>query len=59
MEGLRVTLIDKEVKFQEVWDELKSKTGFHRQSVTKYLRLILAFTSLQEKIISYFSRAFC
>ena len=27
--------------FEGVWGELQSKTGFQRQSVTKYLRLIL------------------
>ena len=41
MKGLRVTKIVKEIKFEGVWDELESKNGFQRQSVTKYLRLTL------------------
>ena len=43
MKGIRVTKIVKEIKFEGVWGELESKTGFQRQSVTKYLRLTLVF----------------
>ena len=41
MKGLRVIKIVKEIKCEGVWGELESKTGFQRQSVTKYLRLTL------------------
>ena len=41
VKSLRVTKSVKEIKFQGVWDELESKNGFQRQSVTKYLRLTL------------------
>ena len=47
MKDLRVIKIVKEIKFEEVWDKLESKTGFQRQSVTKYLRLILVFVSCE------------
>ena len=43
MKGLRVIKIVKKIKFEGVWGELESKKGFQRQSVTKYLRLTLAF----------------
>ena len=43
MKGLRVIKIVKKNKFEGVWGELESKKGFQRQSVTKYLRLTLAF----------------
>ena len=43
MKGLTVTKIVKENKFEGAWGELKPKTGFQRQSVTKYLRLTLVF----------------
>ena len=39
MKDLRVTKIVKGIKFEGVWGEAKPKTGFQRQSVTKYLRL--------------------
>ena len=35
----RVTNIVKEIKLEGVWGVLESKTGFQRQSLTKYLRL--------------------
>ena len=38
MEGLRVTKIVKEIKFEGVWGELKAKNCSQRQSFTKYLR---------------------
>ena len=44
MKGLRVTKIVKEIKFEEVWSKLKSRTCFQRQSVTKYSRLNLVIT---------------
>ena len=40
----RVTNIVKEIKLEGVWGVLESKTGFQRQSLTKYLRLTLVFT---------------
>ena len=43
MKGLRVSKIVKKVMSEGVWGELESKNGFHRQSVTKYLRLTLVF----------------
>ena len=43
VKGLRVTKIVKQIMFDEVWVILKSKTGFQRQSFTKYLRLTLVF----------------
>ena len=59
MKGLRVTKSFKEIKFERVWGELKSKTGFQRQSFTKYLRISLVFTrnsTLREKFNFYFAR---
>ena len=56
-----VTKTAKEIKFEGVWGELKSKPGFQRQSVTKYLRLTLVFTqnsSLWVKFNFYFSKVF-
>ena len=44
MKDLRVTKIVKEIKFEGVKCKLESKTGFQRQSVTKYLRLALVLT---------------
>ena len=44
MKGLSVTKFGKEIKFEGVWRELESKTGFQRQSVTECLRLTLVFT---------------
>ena len=43
MKGLRGAKIVKEIKFEGIWGELESKKGFQRQSVTKYLRITLAF----------------
>ena len=42
--------------------KLKTKSGFQRQSVTKYVRLTLVFrwkSALQEKFDGYFSGIFC
>ena len=36
VKGVRVAKIVKEIKFEVVWGELQSKTGFQRQSGTKY-----------------------
>ena len=36
MKGLRATNIVKIIKFEGIWEELHSKAGFQRQSVTKY-----------------------
>ena len=58
----RVTKILKQIMFQGVWGESESKTGFQRQSVTKYWRLTLVSTqnsTLREKFNFYFSRVFC
>ena len=44
--------IFKEIKFKGVCGKLECKKGFRKQSVTKYLRLILVFTlngTLREK----------
>ena len=60
--GLRGTKVFKEIKFEEVWEELESKTGFQRQSFPKYLRLILVSTwnsALREKFNFYCSRNSC
>ena len=57
MKGLQVTKIVKEIKFAGVWDKIESKTGFQRQSVTKYLRLTVVFTcnsALREKFNFFF-----
>ena len=43
MQGLRVTKIVKEIKFEEVWGKLDTKTSFQRQLFTKYLRPTLGF----------------
>ena len=43
MKGLRVTKIVKEVMFEGVWGEVKSKKCFQRQSFKEYLRLTLVF----------------
>ena len=62
VEGLRVTKIVKEIKFQSVWGELKAKNCFQKQSFTKYLRLTLVFMwnrALREKFDFCFSRVFC
>ena len=55
--ALRVTKIVKETKFEGVWDELESKKGFQRESVTKYLRLTLVFvwsSAPRERFNGYF-----
>ena len=60
--SLRATEIVKEVTFEDVWDELESKKGFQRQSVTKYLRLLLVFmwnSEPQQKFNGYFSALCC
>ena len=36
VENLRLTKVDKEIKFEGVWDELGGRKFFQRQSVTKY-----------------------
>ena len=62
MQGLRVAKIVKEIKFEEVWGELESKTSFQRQSFTKYLRLALVFMSnstLRDRFDFCFARVFC
>ena len=41
--ALELTKIIRENKFEGVWDELESKKGFQRQSVTKYPTLTLVF----------------
>ena len=43
VKGLSVTNIFKKTTFEVIWEELKGKTGFQRQSFTKYLRLTLSF----------------
>ena len=61
VKDFRVTKIVKEIKFEGVWDELESKAGFQRESVTKYLRLTLVLvwnSALREKFNFYFSRIF-
>ena len=61
VKGLRVTKIAKETKFEAVWSKLKSKTGFQRQSVTKYFRLTLVYTwnrALRKIFNFYFSIVF-
>ena len=40
----------KEFKFEWVWVELESKSGFQRQSVTKYLRLTLVFSRVKQQL---------
>ena len=42
-EGIRITKIVKEIKFEVVWGELEAEKCFQRQSFTKYLRLTLIF----------------
>ena len=44
MKGLRVTKIVKEIKFEGVWGELKSRGGFQAQSVSRDLGLALDFS---------------
>ena len=43
MQGLQITKIVKEIKFEEVWGKLDTKTSFQRQLFTKYLKLTLGF----------------
>ena len=43
MQGLRVTKIVKEIKFEEVWGKLDTKTSFQIQLSTNYLILTLDF----------------
>ena len=43
MQGLQITKIVKEIKFEELWGKLDTKTSFQRQLFTKYLRLTLGF----------------
>ena len=60
--SLRVTKNVKEIKFEGVWDELESKNGFQRQSVTKYLRLTLVLgwnSAPLERFNHYISGVFC
>ena len=62
MEGLTVTKIGKEIKFEGVWGDLEAKKCFQRQSFTKYLRLTLVFmwiSALREKFNFCLSRVFC
>ena len=62
MKGLRVTTIDKEIKFEGGLGQVRSKNSFRRQSFTKYLRLTLVFmldSVLREKFDSCFSSVFC
>ena len=42
-EGLSVTKIIKEIKFEGAWGKLEGRTCFRRDSFTKYLRLTLVF----------------
>ena len=52
----------KKTTFEGVWGDLESRRDFQRQSVTKYLRLTLAYTgnsTLQEKFNCYFFEVFC
>ena len=44
VKGLRVTKTVKEITFEGVWGELESKSGFQKQSFTKYFRLTVVFT---------------
>ena len=48
MKDLRVTEIDKEIKFEGVWTELEAKNCSQKQSFTKYLRLILVFMQIED-----------
>ena len=43
MKVLRVNKIFKESKFKGVWGQLKSRKGFQRESLTKYVRITLVF----------------
>ena len=43
MKSLKVIKIVKEIKFKEVWANLKSKYCFQRSQFIKYLRLTLVF----------------
>ena len=61
VESPRLTKIVKGIKFEEVWDELRSIKIFQRQSVTKYLRLTLVFMNNRvpwEKFNCYFFGTF-
>ena len=41
--ALELPKVSKKIKFEGGWDKLESKSGFQRQSITKYLRLTLVF----------------
>ena len=43
VKGLRDTKNVKEIKFEGVWGELKSKKCYQIQKITRYLRLTLVF----------------
>ena len=43
MKDLSVTKSVKEIKFEEAWGKLETKSCFQRQSFTKYLRQTLVF----------------
>ena len=58
MNGLRLTKVAKEIKFEGVWGKLESKKMFKRQTLTKYLRLTLVLISIFQEPFAKIDKTF-
>ena len=57
---LRVTKSFKQIKFEEIWDELEAKNYFQRQYIKIFNTLVfIGNSTLRKKFNLSFSRAFC